>query len=213
MIVYVITNKINGKQYVGQTVQPLENRWVRHYSGKGQGCSAIKSAIKKYGKENFLVEEIYKAESLTDLNEKESEFINKFNTLAPNGYNLTTGGERPRFTEESKRKNSESQMGKIPWNKGLTATQDDRLNKQKRFGSKHHNFGKPTSEKQKSAVSSSAKKNAEKRKIKVFCHENGITYSSITEAARSLGLNTGSISSVLSGNSNRAKGYTFDKVL
>lgn len=60
--IYKITNKINGKVYIGQTIQSVKDRWHRH-CGKKSIRSAemsmhIKRAILKYGKENFIIETI-----------------------------------------------------------------------------------------------------------------------------------------------------------
>jgi len=49
MIIYKITNKINGKSYIGQTIQKLEYRIGDHFSGHGN-ARRLSSAIKKYGK-------------------------------------------------------------------------------------------------------------------------------------------------------------------
>lgn len=126
MIVYLITNIINGKQYVGQTIQVLERRWNFHMS-KNSRCLALKAAIEKYGKENFKVKEVYRALSLEELNKKEQEFIADLNTLAPNGYNLTTGGDRPVFSKESIEKMSKSAKGRSSWCKGMTVYSDPRI--------------------------------------------------------------------------------------
>lgn len=48
-IIYVVENTINGKKYVGQTVQPLKVRWQRHCRKEQSGCVALASAIAKYG--------------------------------------------------------------------------------------------------------------------------------------------------------------------
>jgi len=50
MIIYKITNKINKKIYIGQTIRHLSVRWGQHLRSKN-GCTALKSALKKYGKE------------------------------------------------------------------------------------------------------------------------------------------------------------------
>ncbi|NJO48219.1 MAG: GIY-YIG nuclease family protein [Leptolyngbyaceae cyanobacterium RM2_2_4] len=133
-------NKIDGKQYIGQTIQSLKRRWAFHIC-KRSGCVYLKNAIKLHGKENFTIEEIYRAETLEELNRKEQEFIIKYNTLAPNGYNLTTGGERPKFSEETIQKMSFSKKGKPAWNKGLTK-EDSRVQSYIRSGESHHFSGK-----------------------------------------------------------------------
>lgn len=68
MIIYKITNKINGKLYVGQTIRPLKRRIWNHLCKTG---TAISSALRKYGIENFVIEEIDRAETKEELNKKE----------------------------------------------------------------------------------------------------------------------------------------------
>lgn len=93
-IIYKIENKINGKVYIGQTVQSLSSRWYRHCQLKGLSESEsnmhIKRAILKYGKENFSISILEKCDSSV-LNEKEIYYINKYDSFK-NGYNKTIGG-------------------------------------------------------------------------------------------------------------------------
>jgi len=94
MQVYLITNKINGTQYVGQTVRTLEQRWNSHVSvamrGKGE---YLAKAIKKYGAEQFTVETISLCESKEEMDFTEMFYIALLRTQRPSGYNLTAGGE------------------------------------------------------------------------------------------------------------------------
>lgn len=92
MIIYLITNMVNGKQYVGQTTRSLQQRWREHCCNSSQ-CTYLHNAIAKYGKENFKVEQIDIAIDQEELDYKESQYIKFYNTLAPNGYNLDTGGK------------------------------------------------------------------------------------------------------------------------
>lgn len=93
-VVYVITNLINGKQYVGLTTASIDERWKRHLDQtKSVGASLIHQAIVECGKENFTIEVIDSADSLKKLCAKEREWIRKLNTITPNGYNVTLGGE------------------------------------------------------------------------------------------------------------------------
>ena len=71
MIIYKIVNNINGKIYIGQTIQTLEKRWKSHCS-KGGSLSYIKRAIFKYGQNNFSIFEIDRAFSLEELNDNET---------------------------------------------------------------------------------------------------------------------------------------------
>ena len=91
MFIYKITNLINGKIYIGQTTKSIDIRWKQHCKANSY-CNYLKNAIQKYGKENFTIEEIDGANSLSELNYLEKHYICKFNSLAPNGYNLQSGG-------------------------------------------------------------------------------------------------------------------------
>lgn len=140
MIIYVITNKINGKRYVGQTVQHLENRWSMHKSGSS-GCLALKAAFKKYGIENFTIEQIDSANSLEELSKKEREHIKFLNSISPLGYNLTTGGEQVVYSKASRKKMSESGKKRRP----ISETTRQKLS-ECRKGPKNPNFGKKFTE-------------------------------------------------------------------
>ena len=111
MFIYKITNKINSKCYIGQTVCGLEKRWREHCSSNK--CTALSRAIKKYGKDNFMIEEIDGANNLSELNYKEWLYILNFNSVAPNGYNLKEGGNNKKYSSISKKRMSRSQKGKI----------------------------------------------------------------------------------------------------
>lgn len=104
MYIYKITNKINEKIYIGQTVRSIKERWWNHCSSLSN-CKALSSAINKYGKENFTIEEIDTAENLEELNKKEEFYIYKFNSTNNKiGYNLKTGGDNCIFSQEARLK-------------------------------------------------------------------------------------------------------------
>ncbi|CAH9015350.1 putative GIY-YIG nuclease superfamily protein [Vibrio phage 424E50-1] len=87
---YKITNTLSGKKYIGVTVDP-ERRWRQH-KNKNTNCSVLKSAMNKYGNANFSFELIFYGED-TYVDQLEVEFIKEYETLAPNGYNITLGGD------------------------------------------------------------------------------------------------------------------------
>lgn len=91
MIIYKVTNLIDGKIYIGKTEKTLEQRKSRHLYqvNNKQYNSIFHSAIRKYGQENFIWEIIDNCLFI----ELEKFYIKKFNSKAPNGYNLTDGGE------------------------------------------------------------------------------------------------------------------------
>ena len=92
--IYKITNKINGKSYIGQTIQNVKERFYQHCATK---CSqailnmVIHKAITKYGKSNFTIEVIEEVES-TNLNDRERYWIRYYDSYN-NGYNSTEGGQ------------------------------------------------------------------------------------------------------------------------
>lgn len=89
--IYKITNKINNKVYIGQSIKPKE-RFQQHCHRKEKYCSLINQAIQKYGIENFEFEILGLFE---DYNNKEKYYIEYYNSKAPNGYNIANGGEYP----------------------------------------------------------------------------------------------------------------------
>ena len=92
--IYLITNKINNKKYIGQTKQKLKSRFMGHKSKANKGSKvAFHNAIRKYGIENFdivLLEE--NIDNVDASNQREIELIKEYNTLLPNGYNTAEGG-------------------------------------------------------------------------------------------------------------------------
>lgn len=92
--IYKITNLVNGKVYIGQTTKTLKRRWTQHCSVKGNyKRNAMACAIRKYGKDKFIIEQIGSATTIEELNQEEVYWIKELNSLAPNGYNLDSGGK------------------------------------------------------------------------------------------------------------------------
>lgn len=92
ILIYLLTSP-NNKQYVGITSQPFQKRWKNHIYWAKQGSSTcMAKAIRKYGEKSFIFKEIIKVEKTSKIKETESYYIHKYNTLAPNGYNMSDGG-------------------------------------------------------------------------------------------------------------------------
>lgn len=87
--IYKITNTINNKIYIGQSVR-IKDRWNEHCNPSPNKHSIISQAIKKYGKENFTFEVIEEC-SQDQLDEREVFWIKYYNSFE-DGYNLTRGG-------------------------------------------------------------------------------------------------------------------------
>lgn len=89
--IYKITNKINNKVYIGQSIH-IERRFKEHMQSAAHSPkSVIHTAINKYGIENFTFE-IVELCLIEELDEKEVLYINKYNSAVPNGYNVQLGG-------------------------------------------------------------------------------------------------------------------------
>lgn len=93
-VIYIIKNKINNNVYIGQTIQPIKERWKCHCRKASENSNeknmAIKLAILKYGVENFSID-ILEECNVEDLNKREIFYINKYDSYR-NGYNSTLGG-------------------------------------------------------------------------------------------------------------------------
>ena len=116
-VIYKIENLLNGKCYIGQTID-FNRRISEHKRGNKQ---VVDKAIQKYGFENFSFEiiETCKRELL---NEREIYWIKFFDCKVPTGYNLTDGGDGTLNPIKSVRKKfSESAKKRIPWNKGKSS--------------------------------------------------------------------------------------------
>jgi group I intron endonuclease len=140
MIIYKVTNKINGKVYIGQTTKSLDSRRKRHEWEYKNYC--FPNALRKYGKENFIWEVLEHCDSKEELDEMEFHYIKQYNTLSPLGYNLTLGGEGVvgnKCSEESRRKMSIAHTGiKMP----PFSEEHKRKISESHIGNKNPNFGK-----------------------------------------------------------------------
>lgn len=109
--IYMISNKKNGKIYIGQTIRPIQERLEEHRTGKTKGCRAIYNAIQKHGWDNF--EKNWYECPDDDLNKHEELMVEVLGTLSPDGYNLKGGGgANGKYSEDSKQKMRKSQLGK-----------------------------------------------------------------------------------------------------
>lgn len=88
--VYKITNIINGKCYIGQTDKTDQRRLTQH-NGYNKN-RPIHIAINEYGENNFIAETLETGISESEIDERERYWIEEENSLAPNGYNVNSGG-------------------------------------------------------------------------------------------------------------------------
>lgn len=190
--IYMLTSP-TGKSYIGQSV--CLKRRLSHY--KCYDCSEqpyIYNALMKYGFDNFKITILYEKDrdKLKDneLNEKEMYYIKKYNTLSPNGYNLTIGGDGlSRPTKETREKISGGNKGKH---------QTEKTKKQISLKLKER-FAKGEIEV------------ANKRKIVCLLNDEFYkSYNSISEAAKELNIAASSIRNILKNRSIKTRqGYKF----
>ena len=92
--IYIITNLINGKQYVGKTLFSVERRWKEHkqdYLRKRNEKRPLYNAMEKYGVKNFRIDTLEEC-TAEDSSEREQYWIQYYNTFHE-GYNVTLGGD------------------------------------------------------------------------------------------------------------------------
>ncbi len=222
MIIYKVTNKIDGKMYVGQTVQTLKDRWKDHVRGDKGSESYLHRAVAKYGADNFIVETIDTASTLEGLNVLEIHYITALGTLAPNGYNLELGGNNKECHPDTRAKISATLKGRaIPnrWDKGFTGAHTDETKariSQKLKGRPIANRwtkgnSTPMKEETKAKLSAAIKGKPQAAKHKpVQIKETGAIYASVATAAQAVGLHRTQVSELLkSGRQNKKTGFTF----
>jgi group I intron endonuclease len=133
--IYVITNKITNKKYVGQTIQNVEKRFKQHCSDKRSGRH-MHLSISYHGEQNFEIEEVMICFDQESLNKYETMFIEILNTFTPNGYNLCKGGaNKGTISEETRIKMSDAKKGKS-FKRTKTWSEMSRLNKSRAQGGK-----------------------------------------------------------------------------
>ena len=130
--IYKITNTVNGKAYIGQTRHDAEKTRIRdHLTGNSKANQLVKRAVEKYGKDVFTYEILHDGIIPDFLDMLEIEAIEKYNTMSPRGYNLTTGGSTSGYkhSPETRQKISDALKGRpgikgrTPWNKGKRGVQ------------------------------------------------------------------------------------------
>lgn len=113
--IYITTNSVNGKKYIGQTTYKRGERHYRTYLGSGK---YLHKAIKKHGKEQFIRETIFECFSQEDLNWAERHFIKELDAVKSREfYNVSPGGRASmgftgkKHSESRNKKVSEKLMG------------------------------------------------------------------------------------------------------
>ena len=152
--IYRIINKINGKIYIGQSVDTIR-RWYDHKrdAAKQNPPMLITKAIKKYGNNNFDFEVIACCKSWKHANELETILVAQYHSLVPYGYNMTLGGYNAPKTES----------WKLAVSKTLTSNVETFLERAYQIHGDRYNYSE--------SIYISAK-----TKIKIICKEHGAFY-------------------------------------
>jgi group I intron endonuclease len=170
MVIYKITHIPSGKCYIGQTIRCVKERWMHHCKPSNE-CIKLARAIQKHGKNSFSVDTIAKYQTLEDLNNAEEYYINWYNSLSPNGYNLHTGGNNHIVSDETRKKQSKSHKGMQTWWIGRKHSKETLIEySSSRTGSGNGMFGRKhtaeTKEKQRRARLGKSPSNKGIKKVK-----------------------------------------------
>lgn len=216
--IYKVTNKINGKIYIGKTINFVQ-RITQHSKESQENTCKFHEAILKYGICNFLWEVECVCKNSDDASEKEHELIKKYNSLYPNGYNMTlgrTGGiqydVKPIIClsldgEFVKRYESASQAGKDGFNvhSVLNSCRSNKHRSKNNIFMFEDEYIKSGPRKYEPSKSTS-------KKPVIQCDMSGnfiAEYESVTEASEDTGINRVSISSQLSGDRKTTGDFIF----
>lgn len=165
-LIYIATNKINGKSYIGQTTRSISRRRSQHYKDAKRGNNYFHNALNKYKKEDFKWNVLYKDIPIEKLNVAEVCAIYIHNTYYE-GYNSTTGGENGKIiSEETKKKISKANSGKKSGKNN--AMFGKKHSKETRKKISESNLGRKVSEetKKKLSIANTGKKISLETKIK-----------------------------------------------
>lgn len=153
--VYIITNKINHKFYIGKhSTDDLDDG----YMGSG---TAINKAIQKYGIENFSKRILCFCDSAEDAYKVEEFLVTNNLIKREDCYNMKTGGDGGIFSEAARKNLSKIRKGRIPWNKGKTNIYSEetllKMGANKLKGENHPFYNRQLSDEHKKKISNSNK--------------------------------------------------------
>ena len=201
MIIYKSTNKITGKIYIGQTTHTLDKRIKGHIKeSKIESNRPFMLSINKYGEDNFEFETIDSADNLDELNDKEIYWINFYNSVSPNGYNITGGGQGKKMmvTNELSKRISKGLKNSEKWQE-IKNSEEYKLKMKKSFIG--FNKGKKFTQEHKEKIWDKNKdrilefnKSTSKKWVVVDKGNNIIRMTGKEEYFEKLGMDTGDIS-------------------
>ena len=145
--IYLITNKVNGKKYVGQSID-IERRWKSHIIASKKSELLIYRAMRKYGIDNFdfsILEEC----SVDKLDEREIYWISELDTYN-NGYNMTIGGEgHSLYLDPKEREQKKKEVARRSGKKYRDSHKEERRELQRKYRKNNPDYVKKWEEKHK----------------------------------------------------------------
>ncbi len=197
MYLYKLTNRKTGLAYIGATTRKrLEDRLAlhRHRAELGERQSLLHVAIREDGWEQFDVLILAQPDNRVDLLAMERAAIAAANTMTPNGYNMTAGGDgqwgRP-MTPKAKLAISQANSDRHPWNFGKKTGPMSLESRQKmstaRLGKTTWNKGVSPSLEVRAKMSASAPRGAKQWQARPL-ELDGVRYDCIRDACRATGL-------------------------
>ena len=227
--IYKITNKINGKCYIGQTTMlDINERWKSHLK-KRSNCVYLKNAFNKYRPVNFKFEVVCICFD-DDCNRYEEEYIKKFESIVPGGYNIKAGGNNGgKHHQETKKKISDTLK---LFNKNTTPEYREAHIK-KLTGPLNPRWGKKMPQEQKEKMSKKIKERwalglydhtkagrlailskaneSKKRKVEKYNLQGDLidTYDSICDSAKSINATASAVSKCCNKRTKTCKGFVF----
>ena len=232
--IYMFTNKVNNKKYIGQTID-FNRRLQQHLrESKKDSCKyPLHKAIKKYGIENFDIKILHSNLTKEEMDEKEIFYIQEYKTLDRNyGYNISSGGSYGNpYAGKTKEEMKEIANKKSESRKGIIFTEEHKSNISKNsymkgitkeehpFYGKHHS--EESKEKNRQAHLGKIHTEESKQKIKKSCEEkfgrkiaqydkqgNLIQiWKSVKEASKQLGIDQSGIRKCVSGERKSSGGF------
>lgn len=201
--IYKIVNKINGNAYVGQTICDIKKRFREHKHASLTESTYLYNAMRKYGRDNFTIEQIDTANSIDELNNKEIYWIKKLNTKTPNGYNITDGGSGVKGFHHSK---ETKKILKLKSTGNTNALGKHKISADGRKNMILAHKDKTSSFKNKSHTLEAKKKMSISHSKKVLCIETNKIYPSSLIASQTLNI-TNKIGSCCNGKRKTCGGY------
>ena len=228
MCIYSITHRESGRVYVGQTSGIAKRRWQHHCAPSNKNKRGIGGAIKKHGKDSFSFQVIDTAETGSQLDHKERFWIARLNALAPNGFNLESGGNMNKTaTPETKAAQREARVKWIASGVDTSVLGNGSRGRKRRpeeiAAIKIGLTGRPVSSETRALMSAKQRGVPKTREYTlrmargrmkglVLRRDDGVIFLSYLEAEESIGINRAAIHAAANGRTKSSGGFEWSLV-